>query len=491
MRLPDTGLPYSRAMDATLTPRETLRVPDRFEGLREAGTGALQSIVVPVHAALTAIDARFVDMGAAGRGSLMILRGDSGSGKSTFLDTVGLFRKGVVTERIPASEDMTEALRVTEPTTSPRVVVLEGREALGEISSAALEQGMHAINAFLRTDAGRDTLVVWPTNTDDLTARLVGLAEALGSEALFGVGAPVERFSGPAQSEFVSIAGRTVAALNEGASLAALGVSEERAEALTVEAETIGRYLALIRKALIENGARVRALLPAEQFRMWTVVIAGNDPDADVAALTRGGFALADIDRLMTSTGANIVHELKQYPDQLGILGTVLDARIVNIDMVTILAVAREYGHQELHDLMKAAGMSTQRDRSANERLSSSELGLILSGQSLGTRKRGSKPGGGTQQAFAGLAEIARTKDAVCNRALGAALQSLGLIESFETERSLGTELSFTSDLYCVRPGGEPIRLEVMWRSTTGRATIANYVLMKLGNYGKAIGLLS
>lgn len=279
--------------------------------------------------------------------------------------------------------------------------------------------------------------------------------------------------------------------MNEGASLAALGVSEERAQALAADAETIGRCLALIPKALIENGARVRSLLPAEQFRMWTVVIAGNDPDADVAALTRGGFALADIDRLMTSTGANIVQELKEYPDQLGILGTVLDARIVNIDMVTVLAVARRYGDDELHELMKAAGMSTQRDRSAHERLAASELGLIMSGQSLGTRKRGLKPGGGTQQAFAGLAEIARTKDGACNRALGVALQDAGLIESFETERGLGTNLNYTSDIYCMRDEGEPIRLEIMWRGTTGRATIANYVLMKLGNYGRAIGLLA
>jgi hypothetical protein len=37
---------------------------------------------------------------------------------------------------------------------------------------------------------------------------------------------------------------------------------------------------------------------------------------------------------------------------------------------------------------------------------------------------------------------------------------------------------------------GEPIRLEVMWRGSTGRAAIANYALGKLGNYGRAIGLL-
>jgi len=46
-------------------------------------------------------------------------------------------------------------------------------------------------------DAGRDTLVVWPKKTDDLTQARVGLATTLGDEALFGVSEPVERFSGP------------------------------------------------------------------------------------------------------------------------------------------------------------------------------------------------------------------------------------------------------------------------------------------------------
>ena len=125
----------------------------------------------------------------------------------------------------------------------------------------------------------------------------------------------------------------------------------------------------------------------------------------------------------------------------------------------------------------------------APERVFSSELGLILAGESLGTRRRGSKPGGGTEQAFAGIAEIARNNDQACNRAIGTALDHVGLVEAFETEKTLGTELVYASDLYVVQ-AGEPIRLEVMWRSKAGRADIANYVLMKLGNYGRAIGLL-
>jgi DNA (cytosine-5)-methyltransferase 1 len=287
----------------------------------------------------------------------------------------------------------------------------------------------------------------------------------------------------------VAIASKTVAALNEGASLVALGISEERATQLADEADTIGRFLAAIRATLIENGARVRGLLAAEQYRLWTVVIAGNEPEGDVAALTRGGFAYADVDRLMTATGANIVKELKRQPDRVGILGTVLDARILYLDMVTILAVARQYGDRQLHELMHAANMSTQPDPKAAERLRTSELGSILAGESLGTRKRGSKPGPGTQQAFAGLAEIARTNDHTCNRAIGAALVDVGLADEFEIEKTLGTDLVYTSDVYMVQ-AGEPIRLEVMWRGSAGRAQIANYVLMKLGSYGRAIGLL-
>lgn len=473
-----------------ITPREDLFVPDRFEGLRDAGSGSLKSIIVPVGPALDMVASRFEDLRAARRGGFMLLRGDTGAGKSTFLDTVGMFLNGVSTERVAAGADTIGRIQGLTPSSEPRVVVLENREALGQISHEELESVLHAVNAFVRSDAGHHTLVVWPTNTDELTELLRDLGLKLGGEALFGIGEPVTRFNGPGQAEFPGIAERTVAALNEGASLAALGISEERAQQLAEEAATVGSYLAVIRQELLRNGAQVRKLLPAEQFRLWTIVIAGNDPDGDVAALTRGGYAYADIDRLMTATGANVVKELKKHPDALGILGTVLDAKILHVDRMTILAVAREFGDATLHALMKAEGMSTSPDPKAIERLATSELGLILAGESLGTRRRGSKPGGGTEAAFTGLAKIARDNDGALNRALGAGLVAAGLATGYESEKELGTELKYTSDLYVSR-GGDPVRLEVMWRTDTSRAEIANYVLGKLGNYGKAIGLLS
>lgn len=166
---------------------------------------------------------------------------------------------------------------------------------------------------------------------------------------------------------------------------------EIRARELAEEAPTVGRYLAQIRAVLSDNNARVQALIPVEQYRLWTVVVAGNDPEGDVAALTRGGYAYADIDRLLTATEGNIVKEL---------------------DRVTVLSVARQYGDGHLHQLMQDAGMSTSEDPKAKDRLLASELGL-----------------------------------------------------------DLGTDLSIASDVYCLK-GGEPIRLEIMWRSSTSRAQL-------------------
>src|SRR5205807_4451376 len=104
-------------------------------------------------------------------------------------------------------------------------------------------------------------------------------------------------------------------------------------------------------------------------------------------------------------------------------------------------------------------------DSEVLDRLEASDLSLILSGRSLGTRRRGSRPHGATQQAFKGLASIASRNDHACNRALGTGLLRAGLIEEFDVEVELGTHLTYKSDLLIVQRG-QPIRIEVMWRST-------------------------
>lgn len=476
-------------LGVTSAQREVLRVPDRFEALSMEDASTLRGVITPVEASLRALDDRFLEIHSAGRGGLMILRGASGAGKSTFAKTANLFREVAVTA-IDSQQDLIQSLSTLGPNSGPRLVIVEGREALGEVAAESLEAYLHAINNYVRSQAGNSTLFVWPVNTDDMRDMLTRIASSIGGEALLGIGEQYHLFVGPHKDEFVRIADQTIGALNQGASLYNLGLSADRAHQLVQESDTIGHYLGQVRIELQKNMQRVRGLLPQEPLRVWTVVVSDASAESAVNAVTRGRDAYADIDRMMTSTNANIVADLQQFPDRLGILGTVLDARIVYLDVFAALAIARTFSDDALKELMAARGMSTSTDPKAIDRVKDSTLGKLLSGATLGTGRRGAKPKGNTLAAFANLTTIASTNDTAINAAIGRALQAAGIVSSFDPERQFGSDRKYFSDLYVTRPSGEPIRLEFMWRLSTGSADISNYVLKKLELYGKSIGLL-
>ena len=485
---------YAINMETNMAPatpqdEQHLRVPDRFESIRDMGEQTLRGVITPVEHELQKLDEQFEDLDSAGRGGFMILRGDSGAGKSTFLDTVFLFRDGIHTITIPGSADIASDLSKLGRTSERRIVVLEGREALLDISQPVLERSMHAVNSFIKSPSGVSTLVVWPTNTDSLAASLAKLGQQIGGRALLGTGDAVTQFMGPEPAQFVAIGERTLSALNQGASLTDLGLTSEHAEEIAREVSNVGDFMSELRMTLIKNGAAIRRLLKSEQPRLWVVVIAGNDPDADVAAITRGGSARADIDRLMSATSANIVATLKNVPDTLGILGTVLDARIFHIEQIAALAIVREFANDNLRSIMKDANLSTSRDKAALDRILASEIGLTFSNKNLGTRRRGRRAGSKTKKAFLSLAAIASKNDGLLNRAIGEALVNAGLVDSYVLEAPLGTTQKYYTDLL-VRKDNEVIRIEFMWRTTTGRAEISNYVLTKLANYAKSIRLM-
>lgn len=198
-----------------------------------------------------------------------------------------------------------------------------------------------------------------------------------------------------------------------------------------------------------------------------------------------------DLERTLSATDANIVKDLKQYPEKIGILGTVLDAKVFHLPMRTALDVMRTYADEDLRARMQKASLrltATKADH-AQDRLASFDLCKIMRSQTQGTMSRG-RIGSNTEEAFQKLMQIARTSDGLLNRALGEALKAGGYVRDYKTERDLGTGLVVLTDLYCETDAGV-VRIEMMWRARTSRAEIANYVLTKLSHYGRAIGFLS
>lgn len=473
---------------------EPLTLPNRFETLRRRAEGAekeLSSIVVGVDDALAHIDKIYADMQGAGSGAFLVLRGDSGAGKTTFLHTVGLFRKGVKTLSVPPNVDIRGFFKSHPADTDLTIYVLEEREAAVEYTDAELESLLHAVNAFIRSDIGEKSLVVWPCNTDELRDRVVNIAERLGSDALLGSGEPSFPFSGPQKSQFRLISQRTVDVLNESASFSDLGVTDEQVDSLVFESKNIGAFLGKLRGRINENKISVNKLLIKEHPHLWVVVLSGDEPEKDVSSLTRGQHASIDIERLMSATDANVVQELKKQPERLGILGSVLDAKIFHMPVLTSLAVTRAFADEQLKAKMREKDLALTPDDKAEavRRLNDADLAKMLNSGVQGRLARGAKIGNNTEKAFAKLAEIARTNDQPLNKALGAALLKAGLITAFETEQDFGDGMTRRTDLVCQTKLGV-VRVEMMWRSKTSRAEIANYVLGKLQNYGKAIGFL-
>lgn len=473
-----------------------VQIPNRFEALLRMapdGRAELSSIVKPVKSALDAIDTIFDDMTSGGQGAFLILRGLPGSGKSTFLHTIQLFRDGVRTMAIDAEQPIHEALPdLLESSDRLRIVVLAGREALANISESELDLSLHAINQFIRSREGRNTIVVWPCTSDDAVKKIVAKANAIGGDALLGVYPSGYQFEGPPKTEYVAIARNTIEALNGGASLIALGVTDERATELAATSTTLGAYLKSLREEERRNRGLLATLLPEIQRTMlWIVVIAGDDPETAVGTLTYGADFSADITRLLNSTDANVVKDLKKYPDKLGLLGRFFDAKILHLPIMTVFSVIRDFADDDLRTQLARLKFPTTPTNDGSERLLESQLAQALRSEQIGLRPVGRKPGEDRQKEFKILSEFAKTNDGALNEAIGRALETSKLAQSCKTEVGVGGAQKRNSDLVCAMMSGDRVRLEFMWRAQTSVGEIAKYALDKLYHYGKAIGFLN
>ncbi|EHQ06202.1 hypothetical protein [Leptonema illini] len=320
--------------------QETLLIPDRYDMLARKAGGVLPRIIVKVDEALDFIDSVYSDMRSAGRGAFLIFRAESGVGKSTFLNTISFFRDGIEIQTVPGEQELSGFFRTLPKNSSQlRILVLEGREALTDFSEADIEKVLHGINGFLRSENGEKTLIAWTCNSDELQQKLLELGQRIGGSALLGSYGGLFRFAGPEKEQYLEIARRTVAELNSGISLLELGITEENGRLLAGQANTIGDFMLAVRQFAAKSKDQLAKLLEKDQFRLWFFVVAGNEPEGDVATLTRGVSAHADIDRMLNATGANVVRELQNVRDKVGTLVNTLDVRLIYVPLTLVNSI--------------------------------------------------------------------------------------------------------------------------------------------------------
>lgn len=463
------------------------QIPIRYETMvKMAGEKELRSIVIQVPDALAALERRCAEIESTGQGSLLIVYGKSGSGKSTLLNTAHLFLQDVRTTVIDRRESIRLVLE-SYPVHKERlqIIVIKARETLADTPEEALEADLLAINNFLRTEEGARTLVAWPCNKPEMRDALLRHAQEIGGSALCGHEGPLA-FAGPSAERYLDIAARTIETLNGGASLASLGITEVEGRRLAVSADTIGSFLqALNSEALRRRDDLARRLPDRDWFELWIVIAAGNDPEDRVAALTYGTEFRVDTGRLLSMSGSNTAKKLQGQPDKIGILATMLGAKLLYLPAATALAVIQDGADASLRTRLALDAPV----HDGAERLKESELGQALAGAQVGPKRAGRKPEKARER-FKALTQHASKDDGALNRILGQALHSAGLISRWEAEARLGEKHTLSSDLLCYTRTGA-VRLEFMWRAEVERAQIAQYVLEKLESYGRAIGFLN
>lgn len=472
---------------------ENLFIPSRFEAfqLKNITSDSFKFFIHAIPETLEEIDSIYSTMEISCQGAFMILLGKSGAGKTTFLHTLPIFKQGIEVLTIENGIDISSYLaNCSIVQSSMRMILIEGREAIKDSSSSEIEKSLHSINQFIRSKNGLKTLVVWLCNKAEMKDALVSLAKDIGGESLVGNKCGYISFNGPTREQYFSIVQKTISTLNDGQSFNNLGIAESEAQNLIESCATIGEYLATLRKMSLEKLNNIKRLVNNEQCKMWVVVVAGNDPKKDVSSLTSGQYGRADIDRLMVSTAANIVEEIKAYPNSIGQLFTFWDCKIIFLSELTAQAIIRDYANEKLRTKMKSLGLKSTPDFKSNEKVLKSELIKAFKGEPMGMGQQGAPPGSNSLNAFEKIAQIAASSDVLLNEAIGDALKKLNIIAKFELEQDFGSGLTRRTDILCHTSDGETVRLEMMWRKKTGQAEISNYVLTKLFNYGKAIKLI-
>ena len=167
----------------------TLTLPRRYEALEaeaKVRNLPLRPLVRPVREALTDIEREIRLVKQMVMGRLYLINGVTGSGKTTFLNSLTLFLdgikiytvKGMSFENRGSVENALALLSREQDAIS--VVILEGREAPGSLRDAEIDVLLTTLNIDFRSDAGRRTLFVIPTTSSSLAQAISERAASIG-----------------------------------------------------------------------------------------------------------------------------------------------------------------------------------------------------------------------------------------------------------------------------------------------------------------------
>lgn len=465
-------------------------LPFRWEALEaeaQKRNVPLKPLIMPVQNAIAEVERELVRIKETGMGKLYVISGVTGSGKTTFLNSLHLFLDDVGVHSIKSmsldrQESIDNALAVLRREKDKRsVVVLEGKEAPGSLKSDDIDVLLTTLNTDFRRGVGRRTLFVIPT-TSQSVAQLIGERAAnIGGmttkDKLFFV------FNGPSRHEYVSITNDTLRALNESKTLLEYGISDQIAKGIAEASESIGSFMSNCYSEIQKQRASLESFstaLKRKRVHLWMIFCSLEDTARRnhdiIRSLTVGDFQHAQVKRLLTGDSK----EAKFWEDKQEAFAQAaqyIDLRIMYLPLRTANAIATAYGHKEFIEQLKKLKLESG-DRilkreavrdSAQESLASTAIGSYLRQEGFVDRDVARRRSIDEKQKeiFREIVKLSSKDDKAPNAMIAACLRDWSKDPELKisTQLSLNDNGSLIPDIAVVSPT-DIYCLELKWRSS-------------------------
>jgi DNA (cytosine-5)-methyltransferase 1 len=316
-------------------------LPDRWEILEHEAKQRnipLKPLITPVQEAIGEIERELRRIQETGIGRLYLISGITGSGKTTFLNSLNLFVDGVSVHSIKmytidSRESIEETLQqLNRSETKNSIVVLEGRETPGSFKSEEIDILLTTLNQDFRNGVGSKTLFVIPTTSPQVAQSV--------SERAYNIGGMTSRnrqfyvFKGPDRSRFVSITNDTLRALNESRTLAEYGISDEMAKDIAESVESIRAFIQNCYEVIVDRKQVVlnhSSATKRKRVHLWMVFCSLENNSRNnydiIRSLTFGEFQHVQVKRALIGDSQE-VRAWEKRQDAFALAAQYLDLRL-------------------------------------------------------------------------------------------------------------------------------------------------------------------
>jgi len=475
-------------------------VPTRYEGLIDTvGSQSLGQVLLESEPDLAAIKQCLVEVRGAGQGKILFLLGGTGVGKTTLAASTQIYLATHVSKVVTPPPDYELALadlpawlntHVDAKDRARGVVVvnLDGRE-LPATDVKVRQAAMVNLNAYLRRTP--NVLAVWPVVNRTFADELIRLLDEVGGRSAIArqeihavVGLPKERYLNALQL-LLSVSGTR---------LEDAAVSLKEAEDLVGAATSIGDYMRSIHDLVV---ARYDIGELATRLPRISVVVTSNGDSSDACRmLRRGSKYLADPERLLQFSRANVADDWRKWGTRnarhaLPFIASLFEVKLLNLTGSMVVNACAFSTDRRLYDGVRAHYPNPVKTNAANTMKSSSLVRSLMGEEDVGPA--GGAASAGVTSAYAAMQVLSKTAHRAINEAVVTVLtDQLGMsLPELKFEYQPHDKEELRVDCWFVRDE-RPETLEFTHRQADELtpAGISSYVLGKVRDYARDYGLL-